>query len=281
MTICITICDMSDQTRPVDPIDALASLAEPTRRRLYDLVASAGGGFVGRDEAARTLGIGRPLAAFHMDRLVEAGLVVAEFRRLSGRSGPGAGRPAKVYRRAASTVEVSLPERRYATAATIFATALAAEVAQRPVVDRSADPTLDGAPAASADGAPDAPAGTPDAPAEPLSTRIRLLDAARAEGRRLGERAAPAGLARRDGRGVMLAALRDGGFEPREAADGEIRLLNCPFEAVAKALPDVTCAMNRELLAGMTDAIPDAGLTVVAVPADGTCCVALRPAGSG
>ena len=110
---------MSDQ-HPQD-IDSVASLAEPVRRRLYEFVASQGGP-VDRDMAAAGVGIGRPLAAFHLDRLAEAGLLDVEFRRRSGRTGPGAGRPAKFYVRPADReVSVSLPPRQYDLAAEILA----------------------------------------------------------------------------------------------------------------------------------------------------------------
>ena len=113
---------MSDQ--PTEPLDQIAALSEPMRRRLYDYVVGQAGP-VGRDEAAEALGIGRPLAAFHLDRLVEGGLLETEFHRRSGRTGPGAGRPAKFYRRAlAGDVEVSLPPRRYGLAAEILADGL-------------------------------------------------------------------------------------------------------------------------------------------------------------
>ncbi|HEY6057473.1 MAG TPA: hypothetical protein VIV06_05535 [Candidatus Limnocylindrales bacterium] len=104
-------------------IEAVAVLEEPTRRRLYEWVAAQPHA-VGREEAASEVGITRALAAFHLDRLVDAGLLATEFRRLTGRSGPGAGRPAKLYRRSAREVEVSLPARRYGFAAEIFARAL-------------------------------------------------------------------------------------------------------------------------------------------------------------
>lgn len=82
------------------------------RRRLYRHVASAPGE-VGRDAAAEAVGISRSLAAFHLDKLVEAELLAVSFRRLSGRTGPGAGRPAKVYRRAEGEHTVSVPPRSY------------------------------------------------------------------------------------------------------------------------------------------------------------------------
>jgi predicted ArsR family transcriptional regulator len=102
----------------------LGSLAEPVRRRLYLLVAGSAEP-VGRDDAAVALGITRSLAAFHLDRLVADGLLATEFRRRSGRTGPGAGRPAKLYRRAPGTRSVSLPARNYELAAHLFADGLA------------------------------------------------------------------------------------------------------------------------------------------------------------
>ena len=101
-------------------IEAVAVLDEPVRRRLYEWVVAQPDA-VGRDEAAGNVGIARALAAFHLDRLVRAGLLVAEFRRLTGRTGPGAGRPAKLYRRAAGEVAASLPPRTYETAAHLLA----------------------------------------------------------------------------------------------------------------------------------------------------------------
>jgi predicted ArsR family transcriptional regulator len=105
-------------------LDALALLVEPVRRELYDWVVAQARP-VGRAEAAAALKITRALATFHLDRLAAAGLLEAGYRRLSGRVGPGAGRPARVYWRAAREFNVSLPERRYERAAQLFALALA------------------------------------------------------------------------------------------------------------------------------------------------------------
>jgi predicted ArsR family transcriptional regulator len=101
----------------------LSLLDEPARRRLYDWVVAQARP-VGREEAARAVKITRPLAAFHLDRLAEAGLLETGYRRLTGKVGPGAGRPARVYWRAAREFRVSLPERRYERAAQLFASAL-------------------------------------------------------------------------------------------------------------------------------------------------------------
>ena len=101
---------------------ALAALADPVRRRIYDIVAR-GQDAVGRDAAAAGAGVPRSTAAFHLDRLVDAGLLTVEYRRLSGRSGPGAGRPAKLYRAITTELIGSVPERHYELAADILAAA--------------------------------------------------------------------------------------------------------------------------------------------------------------
>ncbi|QIJ60752.1 helix-turn-helix domain-containing protein [Streptomyces sp. JB150] len=103
--------------------DVLGVLSDPVRRRLYRHVAAAPEE-VSRDAAAEAAGVSRSLAAFHLDKLVEAGLLVVSFRRLSGRSGPGAGRPAKVYRRAEGEHAVSVPPRSYDAAARLLAEVL-------------------------------------------------------------------------------------------------------------------------------------------------------------
>jgi predicted ArsR family transcriptional regulator len=106
-----------------DDVGALSLLDEPTRRRLYDWVVAQARP-VGREEAATAVRVTRPLATFHLDRLAEAGLLETGYRRLTGKVGPGAGRPARVYWRAAREFTVSLPERHYDRAAELFASAL-------------------------------------------------------------------------------------------------------------------------------------------------------------
>jgi predicted ArsR family transcriptional regulator len=110
----------------VEDLDALGVLSDPARRAAYQAVVDAGPEPVGRDEVAATLGVGRTLAAFHLDKLVAAGLLETSYARRSGRSGPGAGRPAKLYRRAAGEREVSVPPRRYLSAAELLAEAVEA-----------------------------------------------------------------------------------------------------------------------------------------------------------
>jgi predicted ArsR family transcriptional regulator len=107
-----------------DDITRIAALDEPNRRRLYDHVVAKRHP-VGRDEVAASLDMPRGTAAFHLDKLVDEGLLEVRHERRSGRSGPGAGRPAKLYLRSAGQIEVSLPERRYELAGRLLADAVA------------------------------------------------------------------------------------------------------------------------------------------------------------
>ncbi|MEV6298742.1 transcriptional regulator [Actinoplanes sp. NPDC051861] len=111
-------------TENLDDLAAVAALTDRVRRAAYEAVAATRGTPVGRDEVAETLGIGRTLAAFHLDKLVDAGLLEVSYARRSGRTGPGAGRPAKLYHLAAAEHAVSVPPRAYRAAAELLAEAL-------------------------------------------------------------------------------------------------------------------------------------------------------------
>jgi predicted ArsR family transcriptional regulator len=221
-------------------VAGVASLAEPLRRALYRFVATREGA-VSKDEAAAAMGVARSVAAFHLDRLVADGLLTTEYRRLSGRQGPGAGRPAKLYRRAEGELSVSLPARRYDLAAHLLAAA----------VDEA---TRDGAPVA------------------PVLTRI-----ATERGRALGDRARVAAGRRPSRRALVDAALGvldEHGYEPRVRGD-EIELANCPFHALVDDQRDLVCGMNHDLLSGVAAGVGDV-LEARLEPSDGACCVRLR-----
>lgn len=110
--------------QPTDAsIQAVAALDEPTRRRLYDHVVAAPAP-ISREDAATALGLARTTAAFHLDRLVDEGLLAVTHERRTGRTGPGAGRPAKLYRRSDREIGVSLPERQYDVAGQLLAAAM-------------------------------------------------------------------------------------------------------------------------------------------------------------
>jgi predicted ArsR family transcriptional regulator len=115
----LVFVDDPKEVRDAD-VSAIAALDEPTRRRLYDHVVRQPGP-VGRDEAAAALGLARQTAAFHLDRLADESLLDVVYERRSGRAGPGAGRPAKLYRRSAKQIAVSLPDRRYELAGRLLA----------------------------------------------------------------------------------------------------------------------------------------------------------------
>lgn len=125
-------------------VTRLGALADPVRRRLYRFVAEQPGA-VSRDQAASGVEVPRHTAKFHLDRLVEEGLLVTEFKRLTGRTGPGAGRPAKLYRRSGREVVVSVPSRRYDLAGQVLADAVERSLGGTPMADALQDAADDAA----------------------------------------------------------------------------------------------------------------------------------------
>ncbi|HZE14687.1 MAG TPA: helix-turn-helix domain-containing protein [Mycobacterium sp.] len=115
-----------DAGHGVDALAALSSLDDPVRRRLYEYVASCDEP-VGRDDAAAAVGIGRTLAAYHLDKLADAGVLTVSYSRPPGRSGPGAGRPAKQYSRTQQELLASVPPRHYELLAELLADAIATD----------------------------------------------------------------------------------------------------------------------------------------------------------
>jgi predicted ArsR family transcriptional regulator len=222
-------------------VAAVAALAEPTRRRLYDYVVRRPEP-VGRDEAAGAVGVPRATTAFHLDRLVVDGLLEVSYERRSGRTGPGAGRPAKLYRRAESPVAVSLPERHYDLAAELLAAAVEE-------AEGSAEP--------------------------PRDVLGRL---AHRRGRELGDAVRAAADGGPDPRELALRVLEEHGFEPR-VEDGALALVNCPFHVLAQRHTELVCTMNLRLLDGLLDGVHGTGLVARLAPAPGRCCVRLEPAG--
>lgn len=120
-------------------LDPLCSLDDPTRRRLYDYVVSQSEP-VTRDRASVGLDLDRSTVAYHLDKLVDGGLLAASFARPEGRGGPGAGRPTKHYERSAREFSVSVPPRDYHLAAELLARAAAADTSGtvRAALDRAA-----------------------------------------------------------------------------------------------------------------------------------------------
>lgn len=114
-------------------IAAVASLADAKRLQLFELVAASPRP-VGRDEVAESVGLARSTVSFHLDRLVQDGLLAVEFHKAPGKAGPGSGRPAKMYRRAAGEVGATVPDRNYDLAGELMAAAIeASEAGSGPV----------------------------------------------------------------------------------------------------------------------------------------------------
>src|SRR5579859_5251445 len=122
----LKLANFSDTVRGMTDLASLSSLDDPVRRRLYEAVRERTEP-VGRAEAAAAAGVGRALAVYHLDKLVEAGLLTASYQRPPGRSGPGAGRPAKLYMRSDREFAVTVPPREYELAARLLVQAVEAD----------------------------------------------------------------------------------------------------------------------------------------------------------
>jgi predicted ArsR family transcriptional regulator len=230
---------------------SLSTLDDPVRRRLYEVVTRQPGP-VGRDEAAAAAGIGRALAVYHLDKLVESGLLAATYQRPAGRTGPGAGRPAKLYTRADREFAVTVPPRSYELAARLLVHAVEADTSGQ--------------------------------------SRAALGQAARRLGTELGygyrAEADSYGAAVDDARGAsggdtrsvaacdVEDALMRQGYEPCRGG-GIIRLRNCPFHRLAERHREVVCGMNLTLIEGLVEGLGADDVHPVLDPRPGYCCVAL------
>jgi predicted ArsR family transcriptional regulator len=231
----------------MDPTDldqqltSLAGLGDPTRRALYRHIAERGVP-VSRDDAAHAAGISRPLAAYHLDKLVDDGLLEPRYQRPSGRRGPGAGRPAKHYVRTHRPIELSLPPRDYAALAELLAQAVQAD-----------------------------PSGAANA---------ALNHAAATLGATLGTQAASHTTPDGDpdqALATVRQALTARGYEPYHHPDGTLRLRNCPFDRIAAHHRQLVCGANHTMLQALTDQLTSDPPTLRALldPHPGHCCVTL------
>jgi predicted ArsR family transcriptional regulator len=226
-----------------DRLAALAVLAEPLRRRFYLHVASSTEP-MSREAAAEALGVSRSVAAFHLDKLAEAGVLDVEYRRPPGKGGPGAGRPTKFYRRPERELDFSVPERRYDLAAAILAQAVS------------------------------------DARERTVPVDEALREAARDFGRVIGAGLGDAGDAASENElERVLAILTAHGYEPER--HGEVIMLqNCPFHVLAEEHRELVCGMNLDMLEGLLEGAAAPDLTARLNPDPGRCCVTVH-AGAG
>jgi predicted ArsR family transcriptional regulator len=175
-----------------------------------------------------------------LDKLEEEGLLEVEYARPAGRTGPGAGRPAKLYRRCRNDVEVSLPERRYDLAARVMAEAIT----------------------------------TAEIHGVPIGAALR--EAAAEAGRQLGQEArmTARGQASRDNLAVVEQVLAARGYEPRNTGQG-IELANCPFHNLAQRYANLVCGINFDLIGGLLDEAGTTELRAHLQPFPGRCCVTI------
>ncbi|SEB37046.1 Predicted transcriptional regulator, ArsR family [Paramicrobacterium humi] len=216
-------------------IEGVSALAEPTRRALY-LYVCAQPHPVSREQAAEAVGAAVHTAKFHLDRLEQEGLLESSYARTSGRTGPGAGRSSKLYRRSDREIAVSLPDRDYALAGKLMAQAITESARTGEAVSKTLGRVATDAGAALA----------------------RDTDAADAD----------------DALEIARAVLRSQGYEPRWEGQ-RIVMANCPFHDLAQAHTGLVCGMNHDLLCGFAESLAPGELDVVLDPAPNRCCVTI------
>ncbi|MDQ4149499.1 MAG: transcriptional regulator [Actinomycetota bacterium] len=196
---------------------------------------------------AADAGISTKLAAFHLDKLVDRGLLKTHFARPAGRSGPGAGRTAKFYEPSDLQVEVAVPPRQYQFAGQLLVTALDTQK----------------------------PGESSRASAIRVARRVGIeLGEKLREGATRGRRMGPERTLR-----LLEQILTDHGYEPYREGSKELRLKNCPFHELALQAPDLVCAMNHAFVEGLTRGIGSEMVEVLLEPSPDECCVRLRHGG--
>jgi predicted ArsR family transcriptional regulator len=221
-------------------ISAVAALDDDLRRGMYEFIRTARRP-VTRDEAAAVVGISRKLAAFHLDKLVDTGLLRAHFTPAEGRR--RVGRAPKVYEATDAEVRVSIPERRHGLLAEILLEAVLAE-------DDSRD-------------AREAAALVAGRRGHDLGAQER----ARTRPGRVGAE-----------RALTMAEriLANEGFEPDREEPSCLRLRNCPFHPLASRAPEFVCGINHAFVTGVLSGLESTRVTASLVPRGGECCVELR-----
>jgi predicted ArsR family transcriptional regulator len=107
-------------------MDELEAIGDPELRSAL-LFARGAARPVTADALAAAQGVHRNVARSRLERLAEAGLLVPAYERRSGRSGPGAGRPAKTYAVAPERIALQFPGRRYEALLTLLIDAVPAK----------------------------------------------------------------------------------------------------------------------------------------------------------
>ncbi|MFG2196814.1 helix-turn-helix transcriptional regulator [Streptomyces sp. NPDC048639] len=234
----------SPQAPAASGVEAVSVLADEVRRRLYAFVRRAHRP-VTREEAAGDAGISAKLGAFHLDKLVAAGLLTSRYDNPDGI--PRVGRKPKVYEPAATDIRISIPERRPDVLAEILIDA---------VLDQQ-----------QGEDAQAAARRTARHRGEELGTATR---ASSRPGRLGPERSVT----------LSQSVLEEHGFEPDRKAPTELRLLNCPFRPLAVRSPELVCGINHAFLDGFLTGLQAGGIDAVLAPHPGRCCVELRATGS-
>jgi predicted ArsR family transcriptional regulator len=231
--------DSPEEHPALSALTAAAALSDPFRRRLYRLIRRSRWP-VNREQAATSVGISRKLAAFHLDKLVEVGLLrathepVGQVRKV--------GRTPKVYQPTQAVVRISIPEHQHD---------MLAEILLDAVINQRAEE----------------------------SAQQAALRLATQHGENLGRaertRVRPGRLGAERALTLAQDVLSRHGFEPARDDLTTLRLRNCPFHPLTAKAPEFVCGINHVFLTGFLDGLQATTVHAVLAPHPPECCVRL------
>jgi predicted ArsR family transcriptional regulator len=271
--------DSEGQTR-TEALRGLSTLADPARQSLYAAVSESDEPIT-RDAAAKAAGISRTLAAYHLDLLVDAGLLGTSFARPDGATGPGAGRPAKHYYRIQQEHTVSVPPRDYELLADLLATAYDDDdqgVVHNALM-RAAE--VEGRRFGAASSGSDGNTGSADSSNGEAERSTAADEGVASEADRAEVAANTADVPAREASASqreLCDLLEERGYEPSIEDNGSIGLRNCPFHRLSRSHTDLVCGLNHALLGGVLEGRGEDAERAELCPREGRCCVVIRPA---
>lgn len=238
---------ISAESRQLDQSigDLTAALGDPTRRAIFIAVRESGDPMTSSD-VAELFGIHANVARHHLDKLATDGYLRVTHRRKTGRSGPGAGRPAKCYEATSKEIDLHFPSRRADVLIELLLRVIArSDVANLPKV------------------------------AEQIGREYGREIAAEigSPGERGYDEAVKA----------VAEAMTGVGFHMSPDLDGH-RLLTsfCPFGNAATGHPDVVCSLDRGMVSGLFERLSQGCEPILhPAPADGDACVTEVPVSIG
>lgn len=201
--------------------DLTSALGDPTRRAVYIAIRESTGP-MSTAGIAELFDIHPNVARHHLDKLAADGYLDVTHRRPNGRTGPGAGRPAKYYAVSSKQIDVHFPTHRHDVLSDMLVR----------IIDRIAPDNIREV-------------------AEQVGTEV---------GRELaGEIGSPEDTGYEGAVKAVVRAMTGIGFGVSSDVAGQRLLMShCPFGDTAAAHPEVVCSLDRGMVRGLMGSLEHA-----------------------